>query len=132
MSALWPIQKAAVARLKGNAAFMARVTGVHDGQAPQGATMPYVVIGEPTETSSRTLERAGWVDTLTMHIFSAYAGRKEALEIATLMDAALAAPLALDGHTSARLKPEFRTVLVEEGGVRHAPIRYRLFTLANA
>lgn len=136
MSVLLPLQAALSARLTGDAPLMARVTAVYDGQAPQSTpespvVLPYVVIGEPTEVPQRPLERAGWSATLTLHVWSNYPGRREALEIADLMDAALAAPLALTGHTSARLKPEFRTVLVEADGVRHAPVRYRILTFAT-
>lgn len=132
MSALWPLQKALATRLKANAPLMARVSGVHDGEAPQGAALPYIVIGGPTEFPSGVLGPQGFSDTLTVHIWSGYQGRKEALEIAALMDAALVEPLTLEGHTAARLRPEFRTVLVEDDGVRHAPVRYRILTFEAA
>jgi hypothetical protein len=129
VSALWPLQKAIVQRLKADAALMGRVSGIHDGEVPQGAAaLPYVVIGAPTEAPAGVLGPRGWSDTLTLHVWSGYDGRKEALEIVALIDAALASPLTLDGHTSARLRQEFLTVLVEDDGVRHAPVRYRAFT----
>lgn len=128
MSALLALQAALVGRLVADAPLMAVATGVYDGRAPQGATLPYVVVGEPTEIPSGNLGPQGWNDTIAVHIWSGYAGRKEALEILELMDTALAAPLVLSGHTTARLRREFVTALVEETGVRHVPIRYRILT----
>lgn len=133
MSALWPLQKAVASRLQADAALMARVTGIHDGRAPEAEPMPYIVIGEPTEIPFDTLGRAGYQPTLTIHVWSAQRGTsQEVNEIVALMDAALAAPLTLDGHTEARLRPEFRTVLVEDNGNRHAPVRYRAYTMEAA
>lgn len=128
MSALLSLQGAVLARLTGDAPLMGRLQGIYDGAAPQGAPMPFVVLGAPTEGSGNTLDRTGWSDTLTLHVLSDYAGSKEVLELVALMDAALAAPLAMDGHTSTRMRREFLTVLVEDDGVRHAPVRYRILT----
>lgn len=132
MSALWPLQKALSARWKADAALMARLPGgIHDGAAPEGTAVPYLVIGEPTETPVEAFGASGYSDTITAHVFSEYKGRKEALEIVELMNSALTTPLALDGHTSARLRQEFLTVLVEEDGIRHAPVRYRASTFVT-
>jgi hypothetical protein len=134
MSALWPVQVAMVTALKAAAGVKALVgdpARVYDGQAPQGAAKPYIVVGDHTEAPSNALGRLGWSDTITAHVFSDYAGTKEALAVVTAMDAALAAPLTISGHGAARLKPEFGTVLVEDEGVRHAPRRYRVTTMEN-
>lgn len=135
MSALLPLQIAVVARLEGDTPLMARITGVHDGMAPEDAQLDYLVIGEPTEVPFGALGTDGYQDTLTLHLWSGYVhSRKEVLEIAELVDNALAAPLAINGHTSARLKPEFRTALLdtERGRRWHAPIRYRVTTFEVA
>lgn len=134
MSAMWPVQVAMVTALKAAAGIKALVgdpARVYDGQAPQGAAMPYIVVGDHTEVPSNVLGGLGWSDTITCHVFSRYAGTKEALQGVAAMDAALAGPLTISGHGAARLKPEFGTVLVEEDGVRHAPRRYRVTTYAT-
>lgn len=129
MSALWPVQTAVYARLTSDAALTARATGgVHDGEAPQGAAMPYIVIGEATETRADVFGRRGWSDTLTIHIWSRYPGRMEVLDTLQLIDAALREPLTLTGHTAARLKREFGEVIYDPDGARHVPARYRITT----
>ena len=132
MSALWPVQKALVGRLKATPALIARVSGVYDGQAPQGTSMPYVVVGEATERDASAMAERGFSDTITLHVWSAYPGRKEALEIVGMIDLALRDPLSLEGHTEADLRLDFATTLVEEDGVRHMPIRYRFSTFEVA
>ena len=128
MGALWPVQVAVYTRLTGDAALMAAVGGVYDGVASDAAVAPYVVIGSSTEAPARTFGRAGWSDTLTIHVWSDYAGRLQSLSVLELIDAALAAPLAIGGHQTARLSREFAEVLVDPGGMRHIPARYRVTT----
>lgn len=136
MSLLWPLQKALVARLKGDPGVSALVgQRVHDGQAPAGTGYPYVVVGESTEVEARTMGRSGFTDTVTVHIWSQYDGRKEALQVLTAIGRALAAPLVLDGYGSARLRQEFVTTLLDTDGpvtLRHVPARFRIFALEAA
>jgi hypothetical protein len=133
VSALWPIQTAVMARLLSDAPLAALVgTRIYDGEAPQESALPYLVLGEPTETDASPLGTRGYTDTLTLHAFSAYQGRKEVLDITSAVELALRPPLALDGHTTARARLEMHTVLIEEDGIRHAAIRYRFFTFATA
>lgn len=137
MSALWPVQVAVYGALSGNAALAAyappsrpATTGVsvYDGEAAQDATAPYIVLGSNTEVPAHTFGRKGWGDTLTIHVWSSYPGRKEALEVLELIDAALALPLAINGHQDARLHREFSEVLIDPDGSRHVPARYRVTT----
>lgn len=116
-----------VARLKGNAGVGALVgQRIYDGKAPQGAELPYTVVGDQTERPRRAYGRAGYSDTLTVHHFSSYDGSQEVLAMVAATNAALQAPLVLAGFQPARLKPEFTEVVVEEDGTRHAPVRYRI------
>ena len=140
MSALASIQAAVVARLESSVPLMALLAGkgVYDGKAPDEdenhlpTPLPYIVVGESTESPVGVLGGAGYTDTLTLHIWSDYPGAKQGLDILALLNAALAAPLTIAGHTQARMKFEFVTTLVEEDGLRHVPVRYRVFTFANA
>ena len=132
MSAIWAVQVAALQRWKADPRLAAKVTGVYDGAAPADTPYPYIVVGQKTEAPRGALGAVGWNATLTAHIWSTYDGDKEGVEILALMHAALREPLALNGHGSARLKPEQTLTLIERGGVRHFPIRYRILAWENA
>lgn len=99
---------------------------VFDGAAPQGAVLPYTVVGDQTERQRRSFGGAGYSDTLTLHHFSGYAGSLEVLNMVKASNAALKEPLVPAGFRAARLKPEFTEVVVEDDGTRHAPVRYRI------
>lgn len=125
MSAVWPIQVALATRLTGNAPLMARVTGIHDGRAPEGAVLPYVVISEPSEEDWGTLGKAGNATTFYLHVWSATRGSsKEVNEIGNLLEAAMAAALTVTGQSGAITRREFREVFVEDDGTRHLVLRY--------
>lgn len=130
---LWAVQVALVERWTNDEALIALISGrVFDGLAPQGTPFPYVRIGSKTEVPNSTLDRQGWVNTVTADAFSTYQGDKELLALVRAMNAAVKDPLLLDGYGMAYLKPEFTATLVEEDGkVRHAPVRYRIFSLEN-
>lgn len=126
-TALWPIQVALVARLKATAGVVALVgQRIYDGEAPQGAARPYIVVGEGTEEPQNAFGSEGLDDTVTCHVFSDYNGRKEAFEIVAAMDAALVTALTITGWGSAHMRPDFATILVEADGTRHVPRRYRI------
>jgi hypothetical protein len=126
----WALQESVVARLRADAGVTALVgVRVYDGEAPEGASMPFLIVGEPTETPEDVLGRDGYMITLTFHAWSTHRGRKQVLEILEAMDAALTgAVLTLAGFLSARARREFRSVLVEDDGVRHGLARYRFIT----
>jgi hypothetical protein len=124
-------QAAAVARWKADAGVDALVGDrIYDGQAPKGAVLPYVVVGEPTQgRAMESMGGAGSEVTLTCHVWSEYEGSSECLNVVTAMTAAVAVPLTLAGYGERRLREEFVTVLVdtsEEVTRRHAPVRYRI------
>jgi hypothetical protein len=125
MIATIDLQRAVVARLRGNAPLMARVTGIWDGLAPQGTAMPYVVIGEPDEDEAMVMGR-GYELTVSLHVWSGTTGSsREAQEVARLIALALREPVEVPGYTDAALRPDSpATVLVEEDGLRHAWMRY--------
>jgi hypothetical protein len=131
MTLIWPLQVALVARLKADAAVAAIVADrVYDGEAPPNAAFPRIVVGEATEVpGARALEGHGHTDTVTLHLWSAYAGRQEAAQLLGAVNMALAEPLVLDGYGRARLRQEFVTTLTEEhpaGTIRHIPARFRV------
>lgn len=127
---IWAAQKAAVARWKADGGVGAIVGDrIFDGRAEPGTVFPYVVVGEPTGEPRPVMGTAGGNVTLTAHVFSDYAGDKEALQAAAALSAALGTRLTLEGFGAALLREEFSTVLVEyddDRTIRHAPIRYRI------
>lgn len=135
MSLIWAVQVAMVARLKADVPLEALLGDrIYDGKAPDGAALPYVVVGDSTENAVRALGASGGDTTITAHVFSDYSGTKQALAIAAAMKAALSSALTLSGYGAARLKQEFVTTLVEEDEtkvLRHVPVRYRIASLAT-
>jgi hypothetical protein len=134
VNATWLIQSAAVERWESSAAVVALLGDpprIYDGRAPQGAERPYVVIDQQTEVPANVLAKQGSSNTLTLSVVSAGAVAKEATTIRAALDAAVRAPVAVEGYGTAKLKPEFGTVLVEGDGTRRGVRRYRITTFAE-
>lgn len=124
MSALWPVQTALYARLSAALPGVA----VYDGEAPQGAPGPYVVIGERTEGEQSFMQQTGWNQTVMLHIWERAQTSAGVLALLEQINAALKTELDVPGFWAARLRYEFGTPLVD-GGWRHVPARYRIHAL---
>lgn len=122
----WPIQVAIYQTLTNDTAIMARVTGVYD-EVPQDATFPYIVIGDDTGVQWDTDDTLGAESTLTIHVWSRKAGRKETKEIMQLIyDALHRQELDITGMHSVVCQWEFSETLLDPDGVtRHGVTRYR-------
>jgi hypothetical protein len=70
------LQSAIMSRLTGDEFLTTRITGVYDS-LPAHIPFPYVVIGESTEMPWNGLTKIGRECTVTIHIFSRYAGMSE-------------------------------------------------------
>lgn len=130
-SLIWAAQVAAVARWRADAGVGALIGDrIYDGLAPQGAQLPYVVVGQSTETVLPTMGTAGGNATLTCAVVSEYDGLKEAMAVVAALSAALAAALTLTGFGAAKLRQEFVETFVDrdtEGPpLRRVPVRYRI------
>lgn len=131
MSAIYPLQKAIVGRLKGDTAVTAIASAkVYDTAAPVGTALPYITIDSPTGVEEGgTLEHRGFGHTIYVHAFADDATGNEAVStLAAAVKAALRSPLSITGHDSTGLHLDFETVLVEPN-IRHAPMRFRVFAL---
>jgi hypothetical protein len=94
-SALWVVQDAAYDVLAADAILQALLGGsveapkIYD-QVPDNRSYPYAVIGDATETRDDTFGRSGKVVSITIDLWSRYAGSKEmkviADRIAVLLD----------------------------------------------
>lgn len=104
------------------------ITGVFD-DVPDGQPLPYITIGEATETPWSTFGRVGADDTLTIHIWSQAPGFKEALGILDRLNVLLdGGVLEVDGHVHVGTLYESAETLRDPDGVtRHVVARYRAY-----
>jgi len=133
--ASWELQKAVFAALGADAGVTALIgdpARIYD-DAPAGAALPYVAIGEDIETDWSTATEAGSEHALTIHIWSRAGGRKEAKAIlAAIRDALHDAAPALDDHAVVNLRFQFAHVLREpDGETWHGIARFRAVTEAT-
>lgn len=92
----WVLQQAIFAALSSNAAVKALVGNrIFDG-VPETAALPYIVLGEASETAAAD---AAISHTLSLHIWSRAGGTREVKQIAAAMRSCLdGAALALPGY----------------------------------
>lgn len=123
----WPIQVAIFDILSNDADITARVEGVFD-HVPQGTAYPYIVIGDDTGLQWDTDDSLGTEATLTLHVWSEGAGRKETKEIMQLIyDALHRVDIQVDGLHTVLCQWEFSETLLDADGVRrHGVMRFRL------
>lgn len=133
MSFEFPAQQAIYTALNGNIA-----ATVYDDVPilPSGqpaANFPYVVVGETTAAPWDTDDRTGASITVTLHIWSRYAGMKEAKAIASAIYAILhRASLTITGNHAVDCLYEFSSFMTDpDGETRHGVLRYRI-TLQDA
>jgi 2-methylaconitate cis-trans-isomerase PrpF len=92
------LQKAVIARLRGDAGLAALLGGAHvHDHVPRAATPPYVALVrfESRDLSSSGAE--GAEHRFTLHVWPEAQGRAGAHAIAAAIETALAAPMTLDG-----------------------------------
>lgn len=81
---VWEIQDAMVLSLEGDSALRTALgTGkkVHDMVVVAGTVMPYIVIGNNTETSQAVFGRGGHDSTIALHIWTKEASKRRGMEI---------------------------------------------------
>lgn len=120
------IQSAIFTKLTDDSTLMGLVTGVFDS-LPSGQTFPYVVLGEDTETAANTLASIGREVTVTIHIFSQYAGTKEAKQIAgRIIDLIERRTLSASGITTYSAVLDLCQFFTDPDGVTtHGVLRFR-------
>ncbi|WP_448208483.1 DUF3168 domain-containing protein [Azospirillum sp. sgz302134] len=124
MSATWELQKAVYDALAG-----ALGVPVYD-DVPQGAAMPYVAIGDSTIAPASTKTDDGEEHSLTLHVWSQYAGRREVKELLGAIKAALHnRPLPVAGNALVRLRFDFASDFADaDEQTRHGVIRFAALT----
>nr|BBH90139.1 hypothetical protein KTC_48900 [Thermosporothrix sp. COM3]BBH90204.1 hypothetical protein KTC_49550 [Thermosporothrix sp. COM3]BBH90269.1 hypothetical protein KTC_50200 [Thermosporothrix sp. COM3] len=131
MTSLGEIQRALYQRLTGDTTLMNLVKGIFDASSvPDVQTYPYVTIGEATEVPFHSFQRRGYEATVTLHIWSAAKGFKEAQAILARLNQILdQQSLQLATMTQVGCWYEFSESLNDpEEDVRHMPVRYRIET----
>ncbi|HMN37963.1 MAG TPA: DUF3168 domain-containing protein [Hyphomicrobium sp.] len=125
------LQQALHAALTSDANVLAALGGsrIYD-DVPERAQFPYVTIGQTTERDWSTGSDEGSEHTVTLHVWSRGAGRKEANAIMAAACAALHdAPLALEGHRLINLRHEFSDARRDpDGETFHGTARFRAIT----
>lgn len=74
------VQKSIIERLRGDAALMAKVTGVNNFTIGN-TNFPYVVIGDPVDNAEVVLGAFGQDIVMQIHAYSRYAGAEEVYSI---------------------------------------------------
>ena len=123
----WEIQKAIFQTLTADTDLMQAVTGVFD-HVPQNQPYPYVVMGEDTALQWDTDDSDGTEATLTIHVWSRQAGRREAKEIMQVIYGALhRVDISIDGMHTVLCFWEFSETFLDPDGVtRHGVTRFRV------
>nr|WP_260440079.1 DUF3168 domain-containing protein [Cohnella lubricantis] len=121
------MQTAVRTHLIADAALMAKVKGVFDA-VPNDQAFPYVTIGDVTSVPNRTFDRFGEECTITLHIWSRYAGFKESAEILDHLNRILADTVfPVPGWEVEGCYYDFSETIRDPDGVtRHVPVRYRV------
>lgn len=124
-SALWPLQISIFQRLKKDTALQARAQ-VYDS-VPEGAEFPYCTVGEDTVIPNDSKTYDGEEITHTLHVWSAYNGKKEVKEIMSLvLDAITKEPLDVSGFFMEFSRLDFMQVFEADGTpLKHGVIRLR-------
>lgn len=102
---------------------LSSVVKVYDS-VPEGAKLPYVVIGEDIATDWGTKLKDGQNVSVTLHIWSDYNGMAEAKEMAsTVLEALTSEPLEVQGFDFVLCRLELLQFMVDPEGYRHGVVR---------
>ncbi len=131
-TAILSLQTAIYNRLSNDAQLAAKITGVYDA-VDENTVFPYLTVGNgDTVNNWSTSTWYGEELTHTLHVWSRYKGKKEAVEIMNLIINALSQPLSIDGGFLVEFTQlEFMEVLSDPDDItRHGVMRYR-FKIRN-
>lgn len=131
--ALWAAQAAVQSRLAADVGVRAQIgdpVRLYD-HVPPGAAFPYVTFGETNANDYGTKDGAGLEQTVTLHVFSRYRGRKQVKDIlAALYDALHQQNLTVSGQSFVDCRfSSAATVRTEDGVTYQGVIRFRVRTL---
>jgi Protein of unknown function (DUF3168) len=131
MSPAWSLQQSIFAALVADAALTALLgTGRIFDDVPQGSPLPYVTFGQAAQRDWSTAGEDGTEHLITLHVWSAAGGKKQAHEILSALHAALHdRPLSLAGHHLVNLRHEHSEIRRDpDGQTVHGLARFRAVT----
>ncbi|MEO0809895.1 MAG: DUF3168 domain-containing protein [Pseudomonadota bacterium] len=129
----WALQRSIYAALIGDAALTTLLGGTHVyDHVPRGTDFPYITIGQTTERDWSSGNEEGSEHTLTLHIWSRAAGRKEVQTIMAAVRTRLHdQTLALAGYRLVNIRHEFSDLRREtDGETLRGLMRFRAVTEA--
>jgi hypothetical protein len=126
VTSIHPVLAAFHATLAGNITSGGSIVPVYNS-VRQGTATPYIVLGEVTEVRFDTHDRAGKELTVTLHVWSNYAGDSEGLQILEQVDALLdrSKPVVTGWRTVSVLNDSTQT-MAGAGPFRQVVARYRV------
>lgn len=127
-SPAWALQQAMYTRLSGDTELVTTLGAAVYDHVPDGAPMPYVVIGDVTEAPNDTMGVTGRDLTVVVHVWSQYQGMKQVKQIADRVDDLLDrwSPT-VTGWSAVQMQQEFFETFMDPDGVtRHGVQRYRI------
>jgi hypothetical protein len=130
MNAAAALQKAMRTALLAHAPLTAMIGTKLFDAVPQGTAPPYVVFDRIETRDWSTKDSRGFEHIVTLHVWSAREGKREAYEIIAALDEALDnQALTLDGHRLVSLSSVFWTALrTPDGRHHHGIMRLRATT----
>lgn len=132
-----PLLAAVYTRLNSDATLTTTIGASVYDDVPIAAEPPYVTIGETTEVPRDTMGRTGRDMTLTVHVWSDYAGMKEVGDVQDRVDDLLDRwTPTVTGWAATEMLQEyfesFRDTADPDRPLRHGVARYRIFIQASA
>jgi len=130
-SASWSLQQSIFAALTADAALTALLgAGRILDDVPQGTSLPYLTFGQTTARDWSTAGEDGTEHIVTLHVWSAARGKKQAHDILGAVRAALHdRPLSLAGHNLVNLRHEHSATRRDpDGETIHGTARFRAVT----
>ena len=107
-------------------------TGVFD-EVTEGATYPFVALGEETAIDYGTKDLVGGETTINIHIWSQYKGSKETKNIMDrIHDLLHDSDISVSGFNLINLRFEYSDIMRDPDGVtRHGVMRFRAIILGT-
>lgn len=116
---MYEVQQKIYAALTGSDDLTKTITGIFD-YVPEKTVMPYITFGHINSMTDWTKDSEGETIKFTLDIWSTAKGRKEAVQILTLVEKVLEAEIQLDTASISNQQVTQRDVLEESYGLFHA------------
>ena len=131
--AQFPLQEAVYSALSNDNTLTSTLgVGVFD-DVLEGSTYPFVELGNETAIDYSTKDVDGAEFTMTLHVWSQYAGAKETKQIMDrIYDLLHNSSLTVTGFNLINLRFEFSDIMRDpDGKTRHGVMRFRAIILGN-